>query len=408
MLEHIDPDALNKVFNKWVIRIQYVFNSSHLDTKTINAINKQEERDGGKQTTDRRGDAPPPARREVTAQQPARPRTVGAQRHAGAGRRGRCRCARARETMARRRGPRDAVAVADDGRCAVAGRPKAVGGAWTGNGGVRGLSGAEERGGAACWTAWMRVVETKQLSGGGGSGFGDSARRRWRRRRFDLPEEVEAVLPSDPFEQLDIARKITSIALATRVSKLESESSRLRSTLHERDDLIADLQSQIESLHASLAQSTDRLAQADSLKERLLLENASLSNTVKKLNRDVSKVGADSLQSHDPTGLALQLQISTVGSLFLLHSLLPIPLPRSLPRLILSSAFAQEFLHFYLHRKDPSGLENRYFDLMLLPVSLCAVFALLRPDWAGGHARGVGLVMQGAWFVQMGFSFFTD
>ncbi|KAK9119601.1 hypothetical protein Scep_017694 [Stephania cephalantha] len=119
----------------------------------------------------------------------------------------------------------------------------------------------------------------------------------------------------------------------------------------------------------------------------------------------------DSLQSHDPTGLALQLQISTVGSLFLLHSLLPllpIPLPRSLPRLILSSAFAQEFLHFYLHRKDPSGLENRYFDLMLLPVSLCAVSALLRPDWAGGLARGVGLVMQGAWFVQMGFSFFTD
>ncbi|KAK9086620.1 hypothetical protein Syun_029014 [Stephania yunnanensis] len=111
--------------------------------------------------------------------------------------------------------------------------------------------------------------------------------------KFDLPEEVEAVLPSDPFEQLDIARKITSIALATRVSKLESESSRLRSTLHERDDLIADLQSQIESLHASLAQSTDRLAQADSLKERLLLENASLSNTVKKLNRDVSKVGAE-------------------------------------------------------------------------------------------------------------------
>ncbi|KAK9107540.1 hypothetical protein Syun_023551 [Stephania yunnanensis] len=111
-----------------------------------------------------------------------------------------------------------------------------------------------------------------------------------------------------------------------------------------------------------------------------------------------------------PNRLALQLQISTVGSLFLLHSLiplLPIPLPRSLPRLILSSAFAQEFLHFYLHRKDPSGLENRYFDLMLLPVSLCAVSALLRPDRAGGPARGVGLVMQGAWFMQMGFSFFT-
>ncbi|KAK9087409.1 hypothetical protein Syun_029803 [Stephania yunnanensis] len=76
----------------------------------------------------------------------------------------------------------------------------------------------------------------------------------------------------------------------------------------------------------------------------------------------------------------------------------PNPTPRSLPRLILSSAFAREFLHFYLHRKDPSA-SKPYFDLMLLPVSLCAVSSLLRPDWAGGLARGVGLVMQGAWFV---------
>ncbi|KAF5208463.1 Ph-response transcription factor [Thalictrum thalictroides] len=107
---------------------------------------------------------------------------------------------------------------------------------------------------------------------------------------FDLPEEVLSILPSDPFEQLDIARKITSIALATRVSKLESESSFLRSKLDEKEDQLAELQSQIESLDASLSQTSDKLAQAHEEKERLLKENASLSATVRKLNRDVSKL----------------------------------------------------------------------------------------------------------------------
>lgn len=79
---------------------------------------------------------------------------------------------------------------------------------------------------------------------------------------FDLPEEVLQVLPSDPFEQLDVARKITSIALSTRVSALESESSALRANLAEKDSLIAELQSQIESLDSSLSDTSDKLAQA--------------------------------------------------------------------------------------------------------------------------------------------------
>ena len=41
--------------------------------------------------------------------------------------------------------------------------------------------------------------------------------------RPSRPEEVLEVLPPDPFEQLDVARKITSIALSTCVSSLESE-----------------------------------------------------------------------------------------------------------------------------------------------------------------------------------------
>ncbi|GKV39092.1 hypothetical protein SLEP1_g46906 [Rubroshorea leprosula] len=106
---------------------------------------------------------------------------------------------------------------------------------------------------------------------------------------FDLPEEVLQVLPSDPFDQLDVARKITSIALSTRVSSVESESSALRAQLAQKDELIAQLQAQIESLDASLSDTADKLARADLEKVSLLKDNASLSNTVRKLHRDVSK-----------------------------------------------------------------------------------------------------------------------
>lgn len=82
---------------------------------------------------------------------------------------------------------------------------------------------------------------------------------------FDLPEEVLQVLPSDPFEQLDVARKITSIAISTRVSDLESEHSALRAQLAEKDSRIAELQSQIESIYSSLS---DKLAQAQADKVR--------------------------------------------------------------------------------------------------------------------------------------------
>ncbi|CAJ2634446.1 unnamed protein product [Trifolium pratense] len=107
---------------------------------------------------------------------------------------------------------------------------------------------------------------------------------------FDLPEDVVQVLPSDPFEQLDVARKITSIALSTRVNALELQSSELRAEIAEKDNLIAELQSHVESLDTSLSETADKLVRAEQDKESLLKENASLSNTVRKLNRDVSKL----------------------------------------------------------------------------------------------------------------------
>lgn len=98
------------------------------------------------------------------------------------------------------------------------------------------------------------LAKDKESSGGGST--------------FDLPEEVLQVLPSDPFEQLDVARKITSIALSTRVSALESESSSLIGRLADKERVIAELQAQIENLDASLSDACSKLARAEQEKVR--------------------------------------------------------------------------------------------------------------------------------------------
>nr|XP_012567938.1 uncharacterized protein At4g15545-like [Cicer arietinum] len=79
---------------------------------------------------------------------------------------------------------------------------------------------------------------------------------------LNLPEELLQALPSDPFEQLDVARKITSIALSARIDALQSEASALRAELSEKDGLITELQAQVDSHHAALSEAADKLARA--------------------------------------------------------------------------------------------------------------------------------------------------
>jgi len=74
---------------------------------------------------------------------------------------------------------------------------------------------------------------------------------------FHLPDEILAVIPTNPYEQLDVARKITSMAIASRVSRLEADAARLRRDLADRDRAEAELRARLADSDARLAAALD-------------------------------------------------------------------------------------------------------------------------------------------------------
>ncbi|MFQ6621516.1 hypothetical protein Gotur_002037 [Gossypium turneri] len=95
---------------------------------------------------------------------------------------------------------------------------------------------------------------------------------------FNLAEEVLAVIPTDPYEQLDLARKITSMAIASRVSKMEGEMGRMRAKMYGKDHIIFELEDKLSTLQ-QLNQDAIKLSE----------ERDSLAMTAKELSRDFSK-----------------------------------------------------------------------------------------------------------------------
>ncbi|KAL0398997.1 UNVERIFIED_CONTAM: hypothetical protein Sradi_2243000 [Sesamum radiatum] len=107
---------------------------------------------------------------------------------------------------------------------------------------------------------------------------------------FNLPDEILSVIPTDPYDQLDLARKITSMAIASRVSKLETEAGRLRQQLHEKDRLIEGLEDKVAQLDSAYQDAELRLKLSREDNMKLLKERDSLALTAKKLSRDLAKL----------------------------------------------------------------------------------------------------------------------
>lgn len=107
---------------------------------------------------------------------------------------------------------------------------------------------------------------------------------------FELPPEMLSVLPSDPYEQLDVARRITAMAVAARVSKLESETGKLRQKLTEKEHTIYGLQERVVEAESTLQETSARLSHALDEQTKLANEKNALAAQVKKLTRDVAKL----------------------------------------------------------------------------------------------------------------------
>uniref|UniRef100_A0A453CQG2 At4g15545-like C-terminal domain-containing protein n=1 Tax=Aegilops tauschii subsp. strangulata TaxID=200361 RepID=A0A453CQG2_AEGTS len=123
---------------------------------------------------------------------------------------------------------------------------------------------------------------------------------------FHLPDEILAVIPTDPYEQLDVARKITSMAIASRVSRLEADVARLRRDLADRDRGDADLR-------ARLADSDARLLAALDENAKLVKERDTLALTAKKLSRNLAKLEAFKKQLMKSLSEDNLLQLSETG-----------------------------------------------------------------------------------------------
>ncbi|XP_077253387.1 uncharacterized protein At4g15545-like isoform X2 [Tasmannia lanceolata] len=107
---------------------------------------------------------------------------------------------------------------------------------------------------------------------------------------FHLPDEILAVIPTDPYDQLDLARKITSMAIASRVSKLESEAGRFRQKMAEKDSIIFELKEKLSELDEMFRKSDARLRTVLDENIKLTNERDWLAVAVKKLNRDLGKL----------------------------------------------------------------------------------------------------------------------
>lgn len=107
---------------------------------------------------------------------------------------------------------------------------------------------------------------------------------------FNLPDEILSVIPTDPYDQLDLARKITSMAIASRVSKLEAETGRLRNKLNEKDRVIMELEEKVSELQQTCHNVQLRLQITLEDNTKLAEERDSLAMTTKKLGRDLAKL----------------------------------------------------------------------------------------------------------------------
>ncbi|KAL6760758.1 hypothetical protein V8C86DRAFT_2547951 [Haematococcus lacustris] len=108
----------------------------------------------------------------------------------------------------------------------------------------------------------------------------------------DLPREVAAVLPSEPYAQLELANKIISFAYSQKVSLVEAEAQQLREALIAKNNIIKQLERKVANMENEVAELQVKSKMAVEEQHRLGTEKGALIETVKRLNREVSRLDA--------------------------------------------------------------------------------------------------------------------
>ncbi|KAG9141061.1 hypothetical protein Leryth_012642 [Lithospermum erythrorhizon] len=106
---------------------------------------------------------------------------------------------------------------------------------------------------------------------------------------FEIPDVILSVIPTDPYDQLDLARKITSMAIASRVTNLETEVGRLRQKVNDKDKVIAGLEDNVKQVQGAFQEAELRLK--GTLDDNSTIEGEiKLALTTRRLSRDLAKL----------------------------------------------------------------------------------------------------------------------
>lgn len=99
-----------------------------------------------------------------------------------------------------------------------------------------------------------------------------------------------AVLPSDPYDQLDLAHRITALAYTQKVANLEAEARGLNQQLTTKNSQIKSLERKVSLMEVEVGEHQEKARQSLEEQAKLVAEKNSLIATVKKLNRDVARL----------------------------------------------------------------------------------------------------------------------
>ena len=105
-----------------------------------------------------------------------------------------------------------------------------------------------------------------------------------------------AVLPPEPYDQLDLAHRINAYAYTQKVAVLEAEAGQLRTQASQHKNHVKTLERRIENLVMEVNDANEKTKQVIDDQSKLVAEKNALIQTVKKLNRDVAKL--ESLKRH--------------------------------------------------------------------------------------------------------------